>query len=383
VLLTKFSTAQSSQGRYLIGPVLDPLFLGGASIGFALVFQLAVIFDISLSMAWCPLAFGLLIGQPHFIASYHLLYVDSCKKIFRDPLYFWVGVVFPLFLFGALFLTYVSANPLWIGRWANIMFFFLGWHYVKQVLGCVAVTNALQKFYYSRFEFFALKASLIALWALAWINQNVSSGERTRWGFKYFELGLPSWSLHLSYGLVFVSLTLVILSHVKKYLRDKSLPAFSAIASYISIYVWFVPLFFNPFFTPLISFFHSLQYLVFVYAYRRNRIRVELKSNSYASFSPERLWKINISYYLILVLVGGAAFSWAPKFIDSLLLLDSKIYGKTAFVFAFATFLNIHHYFIDNVLWRGDSSDIRAYLTPQARDEQRIKTFHNASGSTL
>jgi hypothetical protein len=38
------------------------------------------------------------------------------------------------------------------------------------------------------------------------------------------------------------------------------------------------------------------------------------------------------------------------------------VFGPTVFVFIFVMCINIHHYFIDNVIWRRDNEDVRKYL---------------------
>ena len=40
----------------------------------------------------------------------------------------------------------------------------------------------------------------------------------------------------------------------------------------------------------------------------------------------------------------------------------STLFGPAVFVFIFVMWINIHHYFIDNVIWRRDNEDVRKYL---------------------
>lgn len=37
--------------------------------------------------------------------------------------------------------------------------------------------------------------------------------------------------------------------------------------------------------------------------------------------------------------------------------------GPTLPFFLFATLVNIHHYFIDNAIWRAERPEVRSYLT--------------------
>jgi hypothetical protein len=350
------------QSGHLLGPILDPLLLGWASIAIALGAYFFSNREQNNSSAWFVYYIGFLVNYPHFIASYQLLYVDSRKKIFKEPRFIWAGVIVPLALLAGIQASFAVASPFWIGIWANAMYFFVGWHYVKQIFGCVIVTNALQKFYYTAIERHALKASLLSLWALSWVNSNTYRAEYAQDGVKYFTLGLPSWVLPATNAVVVITLGFVLLTHLKKFVREGRLPANAAVASYLTIFIWFVPLFAHPLYAPIIPFFHSLQYLPFVIAFRRNKVNSELEAPKATPQGRAELLRRHLPYYLSLFVVGGLAFQWVPQYLDSFRFLAPEVYGPTGYLFAFTIFLNIHHYFIDNVIWRGDNPDMRAHL---------------------
>jgi hypothetical protein len=51
-----------------------------------------------------------------------------------------------------------------------------------------------------------------------------------------------------------------------------------------------------------------------------------------------------------------------PKYLDAHQIIDPVLFGPTVAMFAVTVFINIHHYFIDNVIWRGTNPDMRKYL---------------------
>ena len=65
---------------------------------------------------------------------------------------------------------------------------------------------------------------------------------------------------------------------------------------------------------------------------------------------------------LIGGLLGGAGFWVVPVFVDSIAGYDRAIFGTTMFLFIGWTFINIHHYFIDSVIWRHENTETRRYL---------------------
>jgi hypothetical protein len=62
-----------------------------------------------------------------------------------------------------------------------------------------------------------------------------------------------------------------------------------------------------------------------------------------------------------LVMAGWLAFEMVPNTLDTAL----GTFGAWHMFFFFTAamlFINVHHYFIDNVLWRFKDPEVRAYL---------------------
>jgi hypothetical protein len=60
--------------------------------------------------------------------------------------------------------------------------------------------------------------------------------------------------------------------------------------------------------------------------------------------------------------LGYLGFWGLPEQPQKLLPYDTQALGPTLFVFLSWIFINIHHYFIDNVIWRGENPDTRRHL---------------------
>ena len=116
-------------------------------------------------------------------------------------------------------------------------------------------------------------------------------------------------------------------------------------------YVWWLPVTRQfEFYFLLTPMFHSLQYLAFVYKMEGTRLRSE----------PRREVKATL---LVsgLVLAGWMAFELLPNTLDTA--LGTFAAWQMFFFFTAAMlFINVHHYFIDNVLWRFKNPEVRAYL---------------------
>ena len=48
--------------------------------------------------------------------------------------------------------------------------------------------------------------------------------------------------------------------------------------------------------------------------------------------------------------------------LSSVISYDQEIFGSMMIFFIFWTFLNVHHYFLDNVIWRRGNPDIQKHL---------------------
>ncbi len=174
-------------------------------------------------------------------------------------------------------------------------------------------------------------------------------------------MNFPGRYLLYCFGAIIITLVLVIITHLKKHLKERSKPSLTALIAFIASYFWFIPLFYNPIFFPCIAFFHSLQYLPFVYAVRRNKIKNEL-----VKLNPEVQSKVyfirHYGYLFFSVVLGAILFYFLPKYLDQMNFFDFDLYGPTVVMFYFVIFLNIHHYFIDNVIWKKNNEEMQKYL---------------------
>ncbi len=112
---------------------------------------------------------------------------------------------------------------------------------------------------------------------------------------------------------------------------------------WIATFSWYVMVDVNPASFFLLQAFHALQYLTFP-------ARVEL--NEYTN--PLHRWRHLIWYYVVLVILGFIAFQWA----DLAGVPASGLQMATATMMV----INLHHYFIDAVIWKIRDPAVRQSL---------------------
>jgi hypothetical protein len=353
--------AKEAKG-YLLSPSADFWLLGGASAAFLFLCHFALKHENpSPQASWFIFNLSFLANFPHFLSSYHMLYGDFRKEIFAKPRYFWAAVIVPCALFGLMGAGVAGRNLPILGGLANAMFFFVGWHYCKQTFGVMIVSNALRKVYYTKPERWALKANLLFIWMVSWTRFALPDVGYSFQGFPYRGFGLPPVLETIANIGMVASALLVVGLHGLKYVREGKVPAAGAIVGWVAFQAWYIPAAQHPAFALTIPFFHSLQYLMFVIAFRRSKAKAQAGSLA----EPAGRARFVKSFYgqLLLAACTGALFMWfIPKGLDRLQLAQIGWYQPTLFFNCFTIFINIHHYFIDNVLWRSDNPEMREHL---------------------
>jgi len=137
----------------------------------------------------------------------------------------------------------------------------------------------------------------------------------------------------------------------KNYKDRGELPSVNMVVPFLALYVWWLPITRQyEFYFLLTPFFHSLQYLAFVYKMEDTRLR--------GLNHPEIRGTI---LAFAIVLAGWLAFEFVPNEVDTVL-GTFNAWQMFFFFTAAMLFINIHHYFIDNVLWRFKDPEIQKYL---------------------
>lgn len=339
------------------------LFLGGFSLITCLICWAFIDRGQSvLAISQVAVTLAFVVNHPHFTSSYMLLYKDFRQNIRSSLKFFWAAVVAPALLLGylAYCLAYERADLL--GYSVNAMFFLVGWHYVKQIFGVVIVTSALKKTYYSASDRYILLLNLFSIWAISFFNSQTYIGSFDFYGIQYQSFGLSPFFLNLSYSVFAASLIYVVAIHINRYVKEGVVPNSSAMVAMASLYVWYLPVFGHPHFAYLIPFFHSLQYLVFVWFFKKNQVTARIESQSDAQ-QKRKSWLTQFFGYIVVALILGALFfEFIPKGLDSHYKFTNAAMGASPFLVAFLLFINIHHYFIDNAIWKSANPEVKKHL---------------------
>jgi hypothetical protein len=359
----------------LRGQVIEFLVVGGAT---PLCFLLSWLLRQTVGLDAADLAVGFtmfhaafIVNDPHFAVTYLLFYEDFKGRALGDA--------FPRAL-RARYLATALAVPALLAAWAlhaiatdaaeqlglmiELMFLLVGWHYVKQGFGVMIVLASRRSVHFTPTERRVILAHCFAGWAYSWANPHQLARLQQEKGLIYLSIERP----HLLELIALVALaatTVALLATLwLKYRRERRWPLITPLTALLcSIWFWLVFSGADPLVRYMTPALHSLQYLYFVFLLKRNEAADRTQE---PHFEPPPRERLAILAFLALGL-GFLLFHAAPELLDLLLASPPGIglgvsLGPTPYFAALYAIVNIHHYFMDNVIWRRDNPRTR-YLT--------------------
>ncbi|HMR73996.1 MAG TPA: hypothetical protein PKD61_02760 [Polyangiaceae bacterium] len=350
--------------------VLEFMIVGGATL---VLFPFAWLYHTKVGVAESTLAVGMVafylahvINDPHFAVTYLLFYKDVKKRAFGNEFtpfqkvrYWLAGLIVPvtLFVWGVLALS--ARSPQGIGLMVQLMYVLVGWHYVKQGFGVLTVLSARRGVRFTPLERRVVLTHCFSGWAYGWATPRDFGSLFEESGVVYRSLGHPP-GIQLVSGILFFGSGAAMLAvFLLKWHRERRVPPLAPLSGLvITIWLWTVYSDIDPVMAYVIPGLHSIQYLYFVWLLKSNEAR--------AAEGPPRFGRT------VAVRVGLLAFSSlalgyvllraGPEFMDTAWKLEDPggagselALGLTPFAAVIVTFVNIHHYFMDHVIWRREN----------------------------
>lgn len=353
--------AKKSQGHpvaavgYILSPTIDFWMVGGLSIVVMCLFlaYIAVqgggVATDKGELIGSAFVFHALINWPHFMGSYGLLYrpVGNIRKYPLATIY--VPLTLLLVIVAAVVMDDQGgagigvnqdiATLLWLGA-----AFYLAWHYTGQAWGMIATFARLSRIELTRYERLVVRIGLrtLLVWHVVWGAQDLPA----HWlgGLHAY---LPDLLVLMNFAsCVAFAAGLTVWYNVKA--RIGRLPDSRILAAWLSIYLWYLVLFFMPEAYLAVQFSHALQYLAFP-------LRVEMNRNvQRGAGKPGRglLW--GTRYYAMLLGSGLLVF-YLPEYV-------SDVSRPHTLALVIASAVSIHHYFVDSCIWRISNPEVRKSL---------------------
>lgn len=368
------SKAAPPRGKYLFGPLADFLMLGGSAfLILPILFLVPRDYEGPLAATMVIVAYG--VNYPHFAHSYQIFYRNFGRKVAGEGYdrslqlrYIFAGIVVPVVM--ALFFAYGAAtsNTRLLGFAANAMFFFVGWHYVKQGYGMLMVDAVLKRKFFDERDKKVLLVNSYAVWILAWLQTNTAVTEGQYYGLQYYTFAAPAWIATIALVAAVASTAATLLMLASRWRKNGGGLPYNGIVAYVaSLYLWILIARINPLWLLVVPALHSLQYLAVVWRYQTNVERDVVDAAQ--DPRPKVLSVLGPRYRLRLwgFIAGGAALGYlgfwlVPSALTALVPYDKQVLGSSLFFFIVLIFINVHHYFLDNVMWRRGNPEVSKYL---------------------
>lgn len=357
-----------------VRPSTEFLLVGGATL---FLFPLLWLLRRVLGLDSAELAVGFLmfhgahlINDPHFAVSYLLFYKDLKQRAFGQAFapwqrarYWFAGLFVPLGLTVWLLVAWSSASAKTLGWLIQAMFLLVGWHYVKQGFGVLSVLSARHGVRYSSFERRAILGHCFAGWAYAWASPAMPTSEAEEKGVLYWQFAHPKSLEQFTLVLFGVSALVLGFALFRKWRREARWPPLSPLTGLlVSIWVWSVYSSADPLLVYVIPALHSVQYLYFVWILTHNQAKARELPPHFGPKAGQRVLFLALSSLAL----GWFLFHLAPDAFDAARLARHRHarlafgeLGPTPYFAGFFAFVNIHHYFMDSVLWRRENPDTR------------------------
>ena len=351
---------------------LEFLLTGGTTL---LLFPLLLLLRSAIGLDAAELAVGFtmfhaahLINDPHFSVTYLLFYRDA-KRSWSElgraqrARYVMAGAVVPAALAVWIGVALGTKSAPLLGLLIQLMFLLVGWHYVKQGFGVLNVLSARRGVRFEPIERKVILAHCLLGWAYAWASPAEPGRLLEEKGVVYTAIAHGVALERVTLALFATSAVALLVVLTRKWRREGALPLSPLMGLVVSVWVWTVYSSADPLLVYVIPALHSVQYLYFVWLLKRNEARAVERSQLFGPSVKQRLAVLAVS----ALGLGFLLFHALPQILDGALsdrrgLTDL---GATPYFAAIFTFVNIHHYFMDTVIWRRENPSSR-YLVEDA-----------------
>lgn len=310
-----------------------------------------------------------IVNDPHFAVTYLLFYRNAKERAFSPALplaqrvrWLFSGVVAPILLlvWGLMSIRVHSAQML--GCMVQLMYALVGWHYVKQGFGVLSVLSARRGIRVTANERRVVLFHCFTGWAYAWASPAVPTRDYEEKGIIYSGLAHPRW-FEVATGVAFATsaVALVVILVARKRREGKFLPLAPLVGLLMSIWSWTVFSSIDPLVRYAIPALHSLQYLYFVWLLRRGEARAQEGPPNFGRPVAVRLAFLTLG----ALALGWILFHGAPEFFDTAFTKKTPVgdipdeMGDTQYFAVIYVFVNLHHYFMDHVIWRRENPETK------------------------
>jgi hypothetical protein len=320
--------------RALLSPPIDVAFLGIVPLALPLAAAASPV-PLSASQA---LVLVSLFSFPHFAGSYFVFY--GMQGPWRRHLA--IALALPALLV-ALTAAAMQAPPLLTALVHGVLVL-LYWHYAKQAFGISLWLGRRDERPVSRRSREALLFACLLLGTLGLFRAHAASGSFAVFGVYVEPAGVPDLALQGVRALAWLTVFGLVLWSLLG--AERGAPRAAGLLPVLALLSWSDPALGSPSVLALLPVFHGAQYLAFPMRVTWKRLAVETHAQTWIRF---------LTLWVLLIGVGYALFRGLPAALTAWS-------TETPWAAAVLITLNVHHYFVDSVLWRFRAPEVAQRL---------------------
>lgn len=345
--------------RAMTTPWLDLVLVGGASIAL-FVLWLGLDLDVGSRLTLQRFYFiNFLINAPHFMASYKLLYGAPDKRKTYPGVVLWTPIL--LAVWSLVGLATYGQHRVILEALFGASVVSLSWHYTGQAWGMMASFAFISGAPFTRRERLLVRWNLWTVtafhiaWAVVVMRRIFEPRSSAEAGNMLLSIEQGSLVYRGMGVLALVSAFFGLLGLVLYVRRLGRVPDLRILVPWIAVHTWYVMLYREPGALLWVQNAHALQYLIFP-------MRVELNRYGFEHARPSRraLGVHTLLYFSLLIAVGWLVLEGLPKLVES----QGAALGLAGLPLplTIVSFVNLHHYFIDGVIWKIRNPAVRRDL---------------------
>jgi hypothetical protein len=350
-----------ASGRYFVSGPIDTLLIGGASIALYVTLKISPSLASSASLGSLAATLVWACNYPHFASSSFRLYHSRATSR-QYPMTAWV---IPIVMLAAIVGCYLSPTivaPMFV----KLYLLWSPYHFSGQTVG-ITMIYARRSGYridgwgrtaFSWFVFttFAVQSAWAELAIRTHDVRSLTGARHSYWGVTFGVLGVPTWLPAVLTVVLWCSLATFGAYVLLQLRRDRRFIPMIVLLPAAAQFIWFYAPNVGEY-AALVPFFHSLQYLLIAWSVQ---LSIGLGERSR---SPSVGYVVSESarWAVVNVVVGFGLFWGLPRV--------GSHFGRDL-QFSNAVLLSaiqIHHFFVDGVIWRLREPSVRSPLSSSLR----------------
>lgn len=316
--------------RALLTPQLDVIILGACPI---LLTAAAALWSDALTPQ-VALILVTLLSFPHFMGSYFVFY--GMQGPWRQ--HWIIGFFLPLILLAVASLALTAPNSTQLLGHTSLILLY--WHYAKQTFGISLWLGRLNGSPIQGQSRSLLLISCLLLGSLALLRAESGSASFAIFGIYLRPVEIPEVIVAASQYLAWAALALMTGLCLTKQARQGQ--HWLALLPVLALAMWSDPDLVSPAVLAVLPIFHGAQYLPFPLRVTYKYIKAQMPQYALLSFAC--LWLgLSLGGYWLFRILPISVSAWSPTLPLAAVVLIT---------------LNLHHYFVDSVLWRFHRTEI-------------------------